>query len=635
MIVDVIKYLFVGSKEDLDVFFTRAQKKGLIEFIPSEGKKPLDVPLEVQKMMGAIKLLRKCPPLPHVFPSGDGMLAKDIAEAILQDKSHIEKLNEEIRLLEADIVRVEVFGDFSLDDIRYIEQQSGKKIQFFCMKTTAADKNEIPAEAIYIGTEFDLDYFMAVSAGDKSYPGMIEIRVTASIGELKKKLSHAKEELHKKEQSLDSHAKYLGFLEKVLIEELNAYHLESAKSLVNTPLDGGLFSIEAWVPKNKQVNIYGLMDGLAVIGEPIGIEQYDKVPTFMENTGVNLMGEDLVKIYDTPSTKDKDPSGWVIWAFTLFFAMIVADGGYGLLYLSIAFFLHYKFPKLKGQSKRLLKLLFVLSTACVLWGLASCSFFGVYIKPGTFLSDLSLVRYMAEKKAEYHFERKDNVYNEWITLHPDLSQKSTPRAFLHEKIGDEHPVLDAFTDNVLLELSLLVGAIHICFSFLRYIGRNLSGIGWITFIVGGYLFFPSMLHATSMINFLGLVDKQTAAGFGLQLVYGGIGAAVLFSLIQNKLKGLSEILNVISVFGDILSYLRIYALGLAGSIMASTFNALGGELGLAVGVLIVLMGHSVNILLSVMGGVIHGLRLNFLEWYHYSFEGGGKLFQPLKRFTVE
>jgi V/A-type H+-transporting ATPase subunit I len=80
--------------------------------------------------------------------------------------------------------------------------------------------------------------------------------------------------------------------------------------------------------------------------------------------------------------------------------------------------------------------------------------------------------------------------------------------------------------------------------------------------------------------------------------------------------------------------LRLYALGLAGSIMAATFNNVGAAVGFAAGVLVVLLGHGVNILLGTMSGVIHGLRLNFIEWYHYSFDGGGKLFNPLMKHKV-
>jgi len=80
----------------------------------------------------------------------------------------------------------------------------------------------------------------------------------------------------------------------------------------------------------------------------------------------------------------------------------------------------------------------------------------------------------------------------------------------------------------------------------------------------------------------------------------------------------------------VLSYLRLYALGLAGSLMAVTFNQMGTEFGLATGVFIILLGHIANLGIVAMAGTIHGLRLNFLEWYHFCFEGGGKLFNPLQ-----
>ena len=110
-----------------------------------------------------------------------------------------------------------------------------------------------------------------------------------------------------------------------------------------------------------------------------------------------------------------------------------------------------------------------------------------------------------------------------------------------------------------------------------------------------------------------------------------MGLAVVLALLQKRLKGLGEISNLVQVFADVLSYLRLYALGVAGASMAATFNEMGMSVGLVFGWIIILFGHSVNILLGVMAGMIHGLRLNFIEWYHYSFEGGGRLFRPLMR----
>ena len=149
------------------------------------------------------------------------------------------------------------------------------------------------------------------------------------------------------------------------------------------------------------------------------------------------------------------------------------------------------------------------------------------------------------------------------------------------------------------------------------------------------MFFPSMMNgATSIFNFLGWIPKKAGSEIGMQLVYIGIGVAWILALVQHKKKGIEEPLKCMQIFADVLSYLRLYALSLAGIIMASTFNQLarevGNSFGYVFGFFIIVLGHMLNMTIGIMGGVIHGLRLNFLEWYHYSFDGGGKIFNPLK-----
>ena len=144
------------------------------------------------------------------------------------------------------------------------------------------------------------------------------------------------------------------------------------------------------------------------------------------------------------------------------------------------------------------------------------------------------------------------------------------------------------------------------------------------------MFFPKILSATSIIHFMGIIPRVEAFEVGQQLFWGGIALALILAFIQNKWAGLIELSKPIELFADILSYLRLYALGLAAMILAGTFNDMGMRLGFAAGFFVILMGHIVNIAVSIMGGTIHGLRLNFIEWYHHSFEGGGKLFNPLK-----
>jgi V/A-type H+-transporting ATPase subunit I len=636
MIIPLKKYLFFGIQEDLDHFFERAQNQGYIEFIHPSGKKPVETPTEVQTIVSAIKTLRKLPVKKPYLGGGESAYAVEIASRILVLKGEIERLSEEARILEAEIVRVAPFGDFSMEDIEYIEREGNRKIQFFCVKTAKGHRMNLGDEVIYVNTVYDLDYFITINKEVTHYPDMIEMRVDRSARELEAQLALVKESLHLLEIELKGFAGHIDFLRHVLVELLNDFHLAAAKKETQAPLGSSIFSIEAWIPENKVTAVFGMVDGMAILAENIAVEPEEKVPTYMENKGPNRIGEDLVKVYDIPSPNDKDPSGWVLWSFVLFFAMIVSDGGYGLVFLALAFFLKTKFPQVKGITKRLFKLTFILAAACIVWGILTSSYFGVNFNPQSPIVKFSPITYLVKKKAAYHISKQDEVQKEWVQKYPEVAEVSDPEEFIMKtsEIKEGKLVYDAFDeykDSIFLELSLLIGVIHVSISLLRYLFRNLAGLGWLLFLIGGYLYFPFVLQATSMLHYLGIIDPDVAAKIGLQMIYGGIGLAVVLALIQKRLKGLAEITVIIQVFSDVLSYIRLYALSLAGAMLASTFNDLGSTIGLAAGVLIILLGHLVNIQLGLMAGVIHGLRLNFLEWYHYSFEGGGKLFNPLKK----
>lgn len=636
MIIKVKKYLILGVKEEIDNFFSRAQQKGVIEFIAPHTKKAIQAPVQVQHLLDAMRILRKLPVKKPFEGGGDLQDAEEIAQKILSLKAEVERFSEEKRLLELEIVRVAPFGDFSSEDIDFIEKKAGIEIQFFCMKSAKSHATNFPDDVLFVGHEYDLDYFITLSKEARKYPNMIEMRIDRPLGELQAHLSFVKESLHQIEAELKGYAGHLDFLHEALVERLNDFHLVSAKKEVIYPLENSLFAVEAWVPENKMTVLYSMIDGMAVHCEPILIEENDRTPTYMENKGVRRIGEDLVKIYDTPASTDKDPSGWVFWFFALFFAMIVSDGGYGMLYLGLCLYLKYKYPLLKSSSRRFLKLATILSVGCVVWGILTSAFFGIQISPKSWLGKLSALQCLAVQKADYHFAHKDDVYQDWITKLPTLSQATSGQEFLDLAVTKKgYVMLDAFSDSILLEFSLIIGMIHVSLSLLRYLWRHWAGIGWVAFIAGSYLYFPSVLKATSLVQFLSFVDKTKSQEVGLQLIYTGIITAIVLALIQKRLKGIGEISAVVQVFGDVLSYLRLYALGLAGAVMAETFNDLGEGVGLFVGFLIILLGHGVNVMLGIVAGVIHGLRLNFVEWYHYSFDGGGRLFQPLMRLKAK
>ncbi len=642
MIIPVEKYLIFGAKDQIDRFFGLAQRAGILEFIGLSHKKALELPEGAKKILAAMKVARQHTPdfkKNPLFYSD----AVTCAEDILASHMTYEKGLEEQRMLRAEISRIAPFGAFSLAEIAEIERDGKRVLQFFCMKSTLAHQIVHPPEVIYVGGEYDLDYFVAINSERTQYPKMIEILIDKPAHELRKQLEELKINLLKTESELHDSANALPFLQNGLNEYLNEHYLALVKHDAIAPLEGSLFAIEAWVPKNRVTTLQGLLSVLAVSSERIEIEPADSIPTYIENRGVAKVGEDLLHIYDTPSPTDKDPSLWVLVFFSFFFAMITSDAGYGLLYLGAALFLRWKFPNIQASGKRFIKLLTILSCSCIVWGVLTASFFGIEIGPENPLRKTSFLHYFAVQKAEYHMEQKDDVYQEYVHLYPAVAEATDGHDFLVKASapalegGINYKALSDFYDNILLEFSLMVGVLHVSLSFCRYMRRNWCGFGWIVFMVGGYLFFPSVLSATSIVNFMGWVSKPVATAIGLPILYAGLIAVFIAALAQGKRwMALHEITNAVQVFGDVLSYLRLYALALAGMMMASTFNNhLGIDLGIVFTILCIIIGHTINISLSLMAGVIHGLRLNFLEWYHYSFEGGGRLFAPLRLRKVK
>lgn len=628
MRIDLKKMLFYGVKGSLETFFNKSQELGIVEFIDKNKAKLRDVPLEIQNLMVAIKVVRTLPTM-NQEELHSYLEAYPLASRIIDLNAKLEKYSEEADVLEQKIEEILPFGDFSIENIQNLESETGRHIQFFFAKRGS----EIPPELILVRSDNTFDYFISFSE-EKVIPNkMIEVKFSEDLKTLEAKLNQVKADFHTAEVELKSYSKYNEFLHDALHYKLNQFSLESAKNAAQPMMEGAIFAIEGWVPVNKLEEVKAFVNKMNVQSEEIQIDPNDKVPTYLENKGASKVGEDLVTFYDTPSKGDDDPSLWVLTFFAIFFAIIVGDGGYGLIFLATALYLHYKNPNMKPGPKRMWKLFTILCVSCVAWGLLTNSFFGISFAPDSPMRKVSVLNWLAEKKAAYHFERKDAEYETWVNAYPELKNAENSHEFLlGAKKDSTYPMLASYNDTALIEIALLFGMIHISLSFIRYIRRNPTGIGWVLAIIGGYFYFPSFLKATSLLHYaLGLDDVRLAQS-GFYMIFIGIGLALAIAIYQRKLLGILEIASVTAVFADILSYLRLYALGLSGSVVTSTINDIAGSINLTFfAVALWIIGHLINMALSVVGGVIHGLRLNFIEWYHYSFEGGGKAFDPLKK----
>ena len=362
-----------------------------------------------------------------------------------------------------------------------------------------------------------------------------------------------------------------------------------------------VFAVQGWAPRGAlpQIEDFAQKNGLAIGVEDPGPE--DNPPTLLANPEPLAGGESTVTFYMTPGYHAWDPSLVVFFSFALFFGMIFSDAGYGLLLGAVLLLTWRKLGQTRANI-RLRNLFLALVLASIGYGVMVGSYFGV-----------------------------------------SADEMGAPMGPVVAPLK----VLDMKDQGGMMRLSILVGVFHLVLANLvtawryRQSLRCLAPLGWVSMLLGGLLAGIQIVREEP----LGLVD--------IALLAGGAGAVLLFSsdrplvfrnigdLARRLLDGLQALTGVSKAFGDVLSYLRLFALGLASSQLASTFNEIAGDtakirgVGLLVASLILVVGHGLNFTLAVIGGVVHGLRLNCIEFFNWSLSEEGYPFQPFSKKASE
>lgn len=326
-----------------------------------------------------------------------------------------------------------------------------------------------------------------------------------------------------------------------------------------------------------------------VIEEP-SQDEMDDVPTMIRSPKwaekikpvMNFMG--LV-----PGYNEIDVSHVFMLFFTFFSGILVGDAGYGLVFFLITLFVHYK-QKFKPRIE--FGLIYTLSGSIMLWGIITGTYFGV------------------KEIAEI----------------PILSQLVISKI---ASFGGDDVFLQKFM--------FILGAIHLTIGHLQAAWKYSNSVkaiaqfGWIAIVWALYLFINQMVLLIPAPSYL------------VWLFVGGIVLVALFSqpgknFFKGMVSSLADLpLNVISGFSDIISYIRLYAVGLATVLMAASFNEMAIGDGITtvlmgvVAVLILVLGHALNMILAAMAIIVHGVRLNMLEYAgHAGVDFSGNEYKPFK-----
>ena len=308
MRIDVLKLVFIGLEKDRFSFFLRAQEAGLIEFIRKDQSHLSEVPESIIKLNNALKILGSLTPREQE-ESPPPTSVEHIVNQVLDFHAERERALEEIKLLELEMSRVEIFGSFYAEDIAFIKKASGYNLRFFQAKVESHLAND--PTLIPIGEDALLSYYIAISRDFQMQEALVEMQIDRPWNVLQSALESAKIRLAKADRELHILEKWKKFLSHILLERLDTFHLESATQSGQFALEHRLFSVEGWAPKNKLEELYRLASASDVYLEEIGLEEEERLPTYLENDGLGQVGQDLVEIYDTPSNSDKaHPCGY-------------------------------------------------------------------------------------------------------------------------------------------------------------------------------------------------------------------------------------------------------------------------------------------------------------------------------------
>jgi V/A-type H+-transporting ATPase subunit I len=518
-----------------------------------------------------------------------------VVQATLAHKRRLREVEDRRDFLAQRVAQLAPWGNFQLPG----DTLGGHRFWFYRLphnKLNAVDRLELPWQQVYEDSRFT---YIAVISPEEPPPDALPVLRTHTgsvpLEELERQLENAEVELEDLTAEYESLSRWIYLLSENLARTEDRSALTQAGKL--TLDNSGIFALQGWVPtrQTQALEAFAEQHGLALATEAAGPE--DAPPTLMENPDMLAGGQDLVSFYQTPDYHDWDPSIVVFFSFALFFAMITADAGYALLLAIPVLYSWQRLGKTKsGRNFRLLAV-WVLGISLI-YGVLAGSYFGLSPKPDSLLGQVDILE-----------------------------------------------IEDA---QIMMPLSVIVGCLHIilgnAIAAIRahdFAGRA-KHMGWIAVVLGGLLLLgagensPAMLHTWGigllLAGFAAIVflsshrPLNSVPSFGLRLVDG------LFSLT-----------HITSMFGDVLSYLRLFALGLASASLAITFNQLAGTVsqaapggvGLVLSLAILIVGHSINLVLAIISGFVHGLRLNFIEFFRWALSDAGYPFQAFAKKEID
>ncbi len=538
--------------------------------------------------------------------------------------------------LDAELDRLKSWGDIDPSALSDLETK-GIEILFYEMPKAEYENLSDNFKTVRIDTTKSTVKFMLFKANDEEDEKFISslnvYRLALpqiSTDEMKQRISDLYNRIAQIDEIIVSHACYIKSIKQAIKNVEKEIEFETYttgmsdenlspdnKKSVTVAYFKGYIEAEN-LDKLKQTaekNAWGIL-----VEEP---STEDNVPTKLKNNKFVSLIYPLTDFLGTvPGYFEYDISGWFLAFILIFFGIIFGDGGYGLLICAVAAIPIIKSLIAKKQISPMFLLVGLFGLSTVLWGTLTCTWFG--------LSPEQLPEWLKSLSVPVI----SNVYADKI-WHPFWTNGTVGLTTAQN--------LQIFCFSLaLIQLTVahIKGAIRNKGSV-----KMLGDIGSILQLLGIYYLVLSLVVNAEVFSF-GLVISGIpigtaaivliAVGFVISFVFSNYEGSIIKSILSSLTNIVSVLLGVVNVFSDIVSYIRLWAVGLAGAAISATVNELAGPfLGnfmfMILAIILLVFGHGLNMILNILSVIVHGIRLNTLEFSsHLDMSWSGHKFKPFK-----
>ncbi|MGJ7027047.1 V/A-type H+-transporting ATPase subunit I [Petrimonas sulfuriphila] len=599
------KFTFLAFYRDYDAFLHDLRDLGLIHVAasdrPVEDNEQLDEFLvKLKQLREAQKILNRQIDKKSAAPLNEPDIerGKTIPREIELIQNATASLNQQLQVSIKERELLRPWGNFDPENIERL-RKAGYLLDFFIVPDNQYNPEwETTYDAVVVKRETSRTYFVTLTQNEKvadelnlesvKIPGISLTQLDGLIASLREKIQVQDQKLKALAAELPSLKAAIGDIEQRM--NYTRVH-QSGTSLA----DDKLMLLQGWAPADNQREISDYLELKAVYFDVADPTPDDEVPIKFKNNKFARLFEPIAELYMLPKYNEIDLTPYFAPFYMVFFGLSLGDVGYGLFLFTAATLAKIlQKSKLSTSMKAILSLVQVLGASTMVTGLLTGGFFGFAL----YDLDWPIVQALKEK------------------------------AF--------------FDNNRMFMLSLVLGVVQVLFGMcMKVFNRikqqgfkySLSTVGWIVLLVSfivaallpnalpmfGTVHLIVLIPAALLIYFYNSPDKNPFLNLGI---------------------GLWDTYNMATgLLGDVLSYVRLFALGLSGGILASVFNSLAAGMSPdnaiakpIVYVLIFLIGHAINIFMNTLGAIVHPVRLTFVEFYKNSeFEGGGKKYSPFRK----